>query len=475
MVRRVILLGEGHAIKKGPRGGAAVRLALLALSVRPLAGCTQDATARFTAPPRVPGAHSVLATTEGDRLEAWAYALDDNPLVLDLPAADRVHLFYDPRTLETLGLRPGRLDQVPPEVCGATPLPEEAEIFALEPQEGGSFEPVAYEGLPTEVRTYRYQAPCPCYAFDFDVLEVPGRRTWGVAPALEGLLVATSSVFLHLDQSLRLTVRGPTQDRIRSVWAAPDGRVFMGGAQGEVWRSNGAMSLENLELIDGSTSAIAGINPLAGSRRRDEPLELYWLDSEGRFYGRIDGARRLIRGRPPVSTNQLSGLVVLGPGRAVALQQAGEGTVWFDARREPQAQVEVWPVELSWPGGLAYTEWTGVLLTTRATEVYQRIGMEWVKLPNPGLDPSQRSRLVAALDLDRGFLELRSQGWLQQWAESARGYCPPVLLPAQLEYHHLTPAGPGTYLASGGISVEVEAAGGTNKIVVVRLRTPSQR
>lgn len=437
-------------------------------------GCGSAPPQRYAAPERVAGAQSLLvASIFADRIEVLARPLDSGSLLLDLPVAEQVLLFYSPRSLAELRLQPGPQETADPKLCGATALPRDATIFELTPKEGARFEPITVEGLPTAVLNHRIRAQCPCYDFSFETLPLEGHRTWAVTPTFDGLLVVTSSVFLHLDPSLRLTNLGPSENRVRAAWSAPDQRVILGGAAGELWSGTVRSGLAGLEQIDSSTSAGA-ISHIVGSPTNGGPIEFFFLDDLGYFYRRFDGRLSLVRGRPPVNTNQLPGLVWLGPGQAVALQRAGEGTVWFDEGARPPVTVEVWPVELGWAAGVLYTEWTGLLLSTRATELYRRVNGEWVQVPNPGPDPSERSRVVSAVDLDQGYLELRQRGWLQQWAASIDGYCKAQLIPGDLELRQLTKVGPGILVASGIIPDAAWEAGSKNALIVIRLQDPQR-
>ena len=452
-------------------GGAGQRWGLVALLGF---GCGSTPTERYPSPERVPGAQTLLvASVLSDRIEVLARPLDNSPLVLDLPAAEQIFLFYTPRTLAELRIEPGIQENADPKLCGATALPQDATIFELTTKAGAQFTTTTYEGLPTTVLNHRFRAQCPCYDFSYETLSLEGRRTWAVTPTFDGLLVVTSSVFLHLDPSLRLTNLGLSEDRVRSAWSAPDQRVILGGSAGELWSGTVRAGLAGLEQIGSSTSGGA-ISHISGSPITGAPIEFYFLDELGYFYRRYAGQVTLIRGLPPADTNQLPSLMWLGPGQAVALQRAGEGIVWFDEGGRPPLTVELWPVELGWAAGLLYTEWTGLLLSTRATELYKRVNNEWVEVPNPAPDPSERSRVVSALDLDQGYLELRQRGWLQQWADSIGGYCKSQLIPGDLELRQLTKVGPGIFVASGIVTEEAFAAGARNALVVIRLKEPQR-
>lgn len=437
-------------------------------------GCGSTPTERYPAPERVPGAQTLLvASVLSDRIEVLAQPLDNSPVLLDLPAAEQIFLFYTPRTLAELRIGPGIQEAADPKLCGASALPHDGTIFELNPKQSAQFTTISHEGLPTAVLNHRIRAQCPCYDFSYETLTLEGQRTWAVTPVFDGLLVVTSSVFVHLDPSLRLTNLGPTEDRVRAAWAAPDHRVILGGSAGELWSGTVRAGLAGLAQIDSSTSGGA-ISHIAGSPLLGGPIEFFFLDDPGRLYRRYDGDVTLIRGLPPADTNQLASLRWLGPGQAVALQRAGEGIVWFDEGGRPPLIVEIWPVELGAAAGLLYTEWTGLLLSTRATQLYKRVNHEWVEIPNPAPDPSERSRVVSALDLDQGYLELRQRGWLQQWAASIGGYCKSQLIPGGLEFRQLTKVAPGTFVASGLITSEAAEAGGRNALIVIRLKEPQR-
>jgi hypothetical protein len=437
-------------------------------------GCGSAPADRYPAPGRVPGAQTLLvASVLEDRIEILARPLDDSPLVLDLPAAERTFLFYTPRTLADLRITAGIQESAVPKLCGGTALPNDATIYELTPKSAALFTTTSYEGLPTAVLNHRIRAQCPCYDFSYELLSLEGRRTWAVTPTFDGLLVVTSSVFLHLDPSLRLTNLGPAEDRVRAAWSAPDQRVILGGSAGELWSGTVRAGLAGLKQIESSTRGSA-ISHIAGSPNWGGPIEFFFLDELGYFYRRYGGDVSLIRGLPPADTNQLASLLWLGPGQAVALQRAGEGILWFDEGLRPPLTVELWPVELGSAAGLLYTEWTGLLLSTRATGLYQRVNHEWVEIPNPAPDPSERSRVVSAVDLDQGFLELRQRGWLQQWAASIGGYCRSQLIPGDLELRQLTKVTPGVFVASGLVTNEAWEAGARNALIVVRLKEPQR-
>lgn len=364
---------------------------------------------------------------------------------MDPAGARKLVVLYFEESLEVLGLEEGLVASASSDACARRSLERADMIYVAELVASGAA-PQDLERrdlLPQEIADFRYSVPCPCVSFEPVGALVLGPE---VVPGLvlpadsERALLAASGRYWIVSSTLELISTATSSLGFSAGWRSSDGRYFVGTGDGRLFSGAAFDRLDEIALPERVTRR--GIFWIDG-RRGEAPLEVFFLARGGALlgYDEVGGARVLYDRPPPTSSDQGGGVAWVGPGRAIAFQEDGRGTLQYDETRRVSVELEEWPSGRGALYAIGAVETGDLLVGTRTGLVFRRSDDPWTEIPaDPARSRAPDAAILGFFSFRGGFLAVGEAGLVIQHHPDS-GFCPPQRVGRGIDLRFAVPLG----------------------------------
>ncbi len=403
---------------KPSRTGLAGRLLVHCLGLCSLLACSPSGI--IVPPPELIEGGSVIFAigSQARGFELIASPFDSSRFLarsIDPDEALQVTAFVYAQSLSAMGLEPGVVPQVAPEMCGARALPAQDALHQVSRADGETSQWRSLETLPAELQALRIGGPCPCDAFDVVARPAsPPMLAWFDRP--DGVLL--------LDEERGFwTLQGDDLEMIQTATLAPAGTLegVADGENGQIWVSVDGVIWRGSPTGGFEAQATVSNDVVRGLASGPGPngFEVYAATTGGNLLQVAPPEPRvLVRAlRAPSNPGQLGRVEWLGPGEVVAAEHGTFDILWV------KDGVETRRIQLPGPSGgarrLRFIPQVGLLVLTTTTRVLRIDGPNIDDFADAPALPNARSMTI----YKQGFVYVGDTGFIQQFVPGF-GFCP---------------------------------------------------